>query len=337
MKYVIKSVGKNMLNIPDRTETKNGVTMEVKNGVVHVYGDKKASGNTYFGTVLKAAYVKAGITYTLSQNITGTRGGVQAFCGVSVGAFNQEPNFWNATTKTMTASGWLQFLIYTNTTGYIDCYIRPQLEEGLTATSYEPFSVKNYVVDDSRLPVGYEELEYIESRGTQYIKTNIQLVGTETIKTKILLSNNTAERAALLGAGNTSNIEVFVSPSRRHYTFYTRINGSTESDVLFGKVAAITITPNKFEINGTSYYSSLYDRRYVYEAVNLSIFTNQYPAYGRIYYLTIDNSHNFIPCIRKSDNEVGMYDTVTNEFFTNQGTGYFIAGPKINNLREIIA
>lgn len=33
---------------------------------------------------------------------------------------------------------------------------------------------------------------------------------------------------------------------------------------------------------------------------------------------------NFIPCIRKSDSEPGMYDTVSRQFYTNAGTGTFV-------------
>lgn len=35
---------------------------------------------------------------------------------------------------------------------------------------------------------------------------------------------------------------------------------------------------------------------------------------------------NFIPCYRKSDGEIGMYDTVTKAFFTNNGSGTFTKG-----------
>lgn len=35
---------------------------------------------------------------------------------------------------------------------------------------------------------------------------------------------------------------------------------------------------------------------------------------------------DFVPCYRKSDNVIGMYDLVRNEFFTNAGSGSFTAG-----------
>lgn len=38
---------------------------------------------------------------------------------------------------------------------------------------------------------------------------------------------------------------------------------------------------------------------------------------------------DFIPCYRKADNEPGMYDLVTKQFFVNQGTGEFIVGPDV--------
>ena len=39
---------------------------------------------------------------------------------------------------------------------------------------------------------------------------------------------------------------------------------------------------------------------------------------------------DFIPCYRKSDNECGLYDLVTNEFYYSAGSGSFIAGPSVD-------
>lgn len=37
-----------------------------------------------------------------------------------------------------------------------------------------------------------------------------------------------------------------------------------------------------------------------------------------------------VPCCRKSDGEIGMYDTVSKTFFTNAGTGSFTKGADVN-------
>lgn len=36
-----------------------------------------------------------------------------------------------------------------------------------------------------------------------------------------------------------------------------------------------------------------------------------------------------IPCYRKADNVVGLYDTISNNFLTNSGSGTFVAGPNV--------
>lgn len=36
--------------------------------------------------------------------------------------------------------------------------------------------------------------------------------------------------------------------------------------------------------------------------------------------------HNYVPCKRKSDNQIGLYDTITDKFYTNSGTGEFSVG-----------
>ena len=41
---------------------------------------------------------------------------------------------------------------------------------------------------------------------------------------------------------------------------------------------------------------------------------------------------NYIPCYRKSDNVIGMYDIVTKTFFTNAGTGTFTKGNNVTTV-----
>jgi hypothetical protein len=40
----------------------------------------------------------------------------------------------------------------------------------------------------------------------------------------------------------------------------------------------------------------------------------------------------FMPCIRKSDGAVGLYDFVEGVFYHNEGTGTFVAGPEISGI-----
>ena len=38
---------------------------------------------------------------------------------------------------------------------------------------------------------------------------------------------------------------------------------------------------------------------------------------------------DFVPCYRKADDEIGMYDMANGVFYTNAGTGTFLKGPDV--------
>lgn len=38
--------------------------------------------------------------------------------------------------------------------------------------------------------------------------------------------------------------------------------------------------------------------------------------------------HDFVPC-KNSSNEVGLYDTINKVFYSNAGSGSFVAGPEL--------
>lgn len=54
---------------------------------------------------------------------------------------------------------------------------------------------------------------------------------------------------------------------------------------------------------------------------------------GRLYYFYFNQDgtdvFNMVPCYRKSDNEIGMYDLVSKTFYANAGTGAFTKGSDV--------
>lgn len=69
-----------------------------------------------------------------------------------------------------------------------------------------------------------------------------------------------------------------------------------------------------------------------YKLFNISAdASGQYGCACRLYGLTIyhyDNKvHELIPCYRKSDGVIGLYDAAGGKFYTNEGTGNFTKGP----------
>jgi hypothetical protein len=69
------------------------------------------------------------------------------------------------------------------------------------------------------------------------------------------------------------------------------------------------------------------------EEVVLFRLCGRYVIYARLYYTKMWKNGTLvrylIPAKRNSDNVVGMYDTVSKTFFTNAGSGAFIAGPVV--------
>lgn len=120
---------------------------------------------------------------------------------------------------------------------------------------------------------------------------------------------------AYINSGNfynpciVSNTRMQISLINRHYTT------STGADINFK--------------NGTmNSYGSIYILN-----VNTDVATSTYSS-AKLYKAQIYSGdvviRNFIPCYRKSDNVIGMYDTVEEKFYTNQGTGVFIKGPDVD-------
>ena len=196
------------------------------------------------------------------------------------------------------------------------------------------------------LPAGYTELEYIESTGTQYIDTGIVPEAGTHAKIKYAYIS-TSGWAYSFGDQETEG----------HY-FALRLNNSGKLQFLAGRsiidtdITPISGTPFTAElsVSGTSATYTVNDVSNI-ETIEFSsepgtkhigIFANgdggnMFKSSARCYGFSVDNNgtmiRNMIPMRRDSDGVLGMYDTVSNTFFTNAGTGTFTAGPaKCRNL-----
>lgn len=192
----------------------------------------------------------------------------------------------------------------------------------------------------ANIPNEYEEVEYIESTGTQYINTGIKVNSTTSrYETKIKPSSVSGTRG-IFGTRNNPSAD---SSSANAFI----INGAFRLDWLVGAgynannissntEYTISITRGLATINNVDYTSeqttsvnSLYPF-YIGNFNNAGRpFLNGFS--GNIYYSKLYNNNilvfDGVPCYRKSDNVAGLYDLVNNTFYTNQGTGNFIVGP----------
>lgn len=192
----------------------------------------------------------------------------------------------------------------------------------------------------------YEVLEYIESTGAQFIKTNYI---PKANSTAVLVANISAanQYPTPFGARKSSGSEAFlVFPRHNNSNKLMADFGSGELEVgstanLLGKKATITLKPNYVSMESE-------DGAKIEKSFTSGTPTSAYPLYlftlneankdyGDVCHATM-RFHSFdvdeekealriIAVRRLSDGELGTYDRVNGEFQPNAGTGTFIAGP----------
>lgn len=204
----------------------------------------------------------------------------------------------------------------------------------------------------SGLSSKYQRVEYLQSSGTQYINTGykqtrrteyditfewIQQSNLSSIFGAIDYISDTSEDAGVakygilyregktqynLGNGN------FKAKYQGTHAIGEKVTASFHNGILdvnsiqtqVGTVSCLCPSPlclfasNIRDEDGTTVYSY---------------------SSAKIYEFKISEQGKFIrhmiPCYRKSDSVIGMYDLVNDKFYTNQGTGNFIIGPEIKD------
>ena len=184
----------------------------------------------------------------------------------------------------------------------------------------------------------FQEVDYIESTGTQYIDTEIK----PTNLTKVEIAFMQYSQTGYLYGSRTS------SSSNDAHAFILQYNVFPQFD---GQQSSVSSNYNKTEIkyilknsqDGAyinddlikSYTESSFSSDYsmFLFALNQSNSVESRTLKGRIYYCKIFEDgilvRRFVPCYRKSNGEIGMYDLVNNVFYTNKGSGTFTKGSDV--------
>lgn len=195
------------------------------------------------------------------------------------------------------------------------------------------------------LPPEYRKIEYLESSGTQYIDTgwvyDIGNSGNKNINFNIQCKCSCNGNYSVFGNKDCFNLKGTNGAMWfRGYAYYD--SDKLQTDIPTGTTAIkwqynnTILTANGVE-KGTLPRGSgsggneriyLFARAYGTTAENMG-------GTVRIYNFSVSSNRvsnpnnitpivDLLPCIRKADNVPGMYDKVSQTFFTNAGTGDFI-------------
>lgn len=196
-----------------------------------------------------------------------------------------------------------------------------------------------------RLPAEYQEVEYIETTGTQYIQTSYTPQNADEIVCDFAVVGSivgAANAQVLFSAGTGTNQLIFLL---NNTSGATPVDGAYYKYFASGDAARLFFYPSydtkyRLEIgndgtancNGYSVQSN-YEGT-VNTALRLMQRANGRSSFkGKCYQFILSNGGevklHLIPCYRKTDDKPGMYDLVSGAFFVNAGTGEFTVGHNV--------
>ena len=200
------------------------------------------------------------------------------------------------------------------------------------------YTFNGWKVKKIMVPSGYTQLEYITSNGHQIIDTGIYANENTAVEAKFKHHVSSSDSTTRIIIGNLWSNESYSLSTTANSRAYQRIGhlyikrlNYWETDTLYtvymdknigqvvnGIVTRWDGTPNTFT---SSTPLTMFG---VTDAPNRG-------AYATLYYLKIWQNgtlvRDFIPARRNSDNVLGLWDVVSETFFTNSGSGTFAAGP----------
>jgi hypothetical protein len=190
---------------------------------------------------------------------------------------------------------------------------------------------------DYVLPDEYQEVEYIESTGTQYIDTDYALWKDQDWKLEykfdISQHYDYNNMMGSLGTTNTSN-EIWVDSSGNYYVRFPSVIKTNIAKLSLNTPYAIVHDNTGGNllsyVNGNLVKTSPRANTAFNYKLGLGHRRGSEYLKGKIYYAKFWSDgelvRDFIPAYCKNDEVIGLYDTVNDVFYTNQGTGVFSKG-----------
>ena len=182
------------------------------------------------------------------------------------------------------------------------------------------------------VPAEYTELEYIESDGICYFNTSIAWENVSMFRGKAQVTQIVDVYNKSVLGGGSRNVSEFYGFNYNSSTGYAQWYWNTNITPTTTAEFNISYIGNQYigTINGTSTASNQSKFPGNVQIMNTGSSNTRYFT-GRVWYIQLFDSNgamifNGIPA-RNTSNTVGIYDTVSDTFLTNAGSGNCIAGP----------
>lgn len=195
----------------------------------------------------------------------------------------------------------------------------------------------------SNIPDEYQEVTYIQSTGTQWIDTGINAISGTSGEIDFEFVEVPSD-ACVLGARTSSQrlylMHCYPSMFCLGYGSYYSTNYLCRKDVRYKVKTLLHVAEQRMYLNDTEIFSRgqtpVIDLKLNYYLFGMNQSGScAYRTKIKLYKCTISNRTQgllayYIPCYRKSDNVIGLYDVMTRTFLTNRGSGVFLKGADVN-------
>ena len=179
----------------------------------------------------------------------------------------------------------------------------------------------------ARLPSAYQEVEYIESTGTQYIDSGYN-INDNKVKIQIKFRiNDWNESGFYFGCGYVGGSNAFTASTSYLAIGANSISAFPNQDSMVGVINELEMEANEITkkysfsiikgISGTGSYSGTIKSNLSMPIFKGTLYSSccDCRVYSFRLYVNDALQRDFIPCYRKSDNEIGMYDIVNKQFY----------------------
>lgn len=219
----------------------------------------------------------------------------------------------------------------------------------MTLVQSEPKSIKIWT--PSRLPEEYQEVEHIETTWTQWIDTWLIWKSWYKIDLKYYTNSSSNRDQTIVWCSVVdwdTPLYRWVNYNSSYMSVYFNYN-NTWHDIRNSQAVWNTyewsVTLRNWNQNITLNWNTVYsatDNLSQTWTTNLFLFTSRWTNYAliKLYYMKIyDENDNlirdFVPCYRKADDVIWLYDLVNSQFYTNSWTWTFTKWADIVGEKEI--
>ena len=191
---------------------------------------------------------------------------------------------------------------------------------------------------------GYQKLEYLESDGSQYIRTSIfptkdtgidvtfksldTYASTDDYFSVISSGTNSSNRFVFGTHYNTNTPSIYIAKSSSTYNYNQDVSNKLNVKIFNNSVFINGDCMGYLNTNSMSIDKKL--TIFAYDKYGSIDSYSKMRLYDLYVYEKSDIVAHFIPCVRLTDNKPGLCETFSSEFLTNIGTGEFSMGSTLN-------